>query len=63
MKNSVTTKSRSYFSMALIMFIGLIYNVIEQDFFGSGVFLISSVVFVLVAVIKGRPLSKSTKSD
>jgi hypothetical protein len=49
--------------MALIMFIGLIYNVIEQDFFGSGVFLISSVVFVLVAVIKGRPLSKSTKSD
>jgi len=38
MKNSVTTKSSSYFSMALIMFIGLIYNVIEQDFFGSGVF-------------------------
>ena len=63
MKNSVTTKSCSYFSMALIMFIGLIYNVIEQDFFGSGVFLISSVVFVLVAVIKGRPLLKSTKSD
>ena len=63
MKNSVTTKSSSYFSMALIMFIGLIYNVIEQDFFGLGVFLISSVVFVLVAVIKGRPLLKSTKSD
>jgi hypothetical protein len=38
-------------SAFFIMFLGLIYNVIEQDLFSSGLFLISAAVFCLQALV------------
>lgn len=49
-----------YLSASFIMFLFLIYNVIEQDFFGSGVFLISAIVFLSLGVIKSRGVKKES---
>ncbi|GAW97330.1 MULTISPECIES: hypothetical protein [Colwellia] len=54
------SKSKSYFSGSFIMFLGLIYNIIEQDFFGSAIFLISSVVFLSQGIIKKRAIIKES---
>ncbi|QGS50211.1 MULTISPECIES: hypothetical protein [Shewanella] len=48
-----------YFGAAFIMLLGLAYNVIEQDFFGSGIFLVSSIVFLAIGILKKRSPSKS----
>lgn len=48
-----------YFAAAFIMLLGLAYNVIEQDFFGSGIFLVSSIVFLALGILKKRLPSKS----
>jgi hypothetical protein len=42
------------------MAIGLAYNVIEQDFIGSTVFLISFIVFLSLGLIKKRKSQKET---
>jgi hypothetical protein len=48
-----------YFGAAFIMLLGLVYNVIEQDFLGSGIFLVSSIVFLSIGILKKRSFSKS----
>ncbi|MBU2925843.1 hypothetical protein Q4506_06620 [Colwellia sp. 4_MG-2023] len=50
--------SKYYLSASFIMLLGLIYNVIEQDFWGSGVFLISSIIFLTLGIIEKRTLKK-----
>jgi hypothetical protein len=54
------SSSKYYLSASFIMFLGLIYNVIEQDFFGSGVFLISSIVFLSLGIIKNSAAKKES---
>jgi len=58
MKNSISY----YFGAAFIMLLGLVYNVIEQDFLGAGIFLISSIVFLAVGILKKRTFSKSNSA-
>lgn len=41
------------------MLLGLIYNVIEQDFLGAGVFLVSLIVFLSIGILKKQSFSKS----
>jgi membrane-bound ClpP family serine protease len=48
-----------YFAAAFIMLLGLVYNVIEQDFLGSGIFLVSSIVFLSIGILRKRSFSKS----
>jgi hypothetical protein len=48
-----------YFGAAFIMLLGLIYNVIEQDFLGAGVFLVSLIVFLSIGILKKLSFSKS----
>lgn len=48
-----------YFGAAFIMLLGLIYNVIEQDFLGAGVFLVSLIVFLSIGILKKQSFSKS----
>jgi membrane-bound ClpP family serine protease len=48
-----------YFAAAFIMLLGLVYNVIEQDFLGSGIFLVSSLVFLSIGILRKRSFSKS----
>ena len=48
-----------YFGAAFIMLFGLIYNVIEQDFLGAGVFLVSLIVFLSIGMLKKLSFSKS----
>lgn len=48
-----------YFGAALIMLLGLVYNVIEQDFLGSGIFLVSLIVFLFIGILNKRAVSKS----
>ena len=48
-----------YFGAAFIMLLGLIYNVIEQDFLGAGVFLVSLIVFLSIGMLKKLSFSKS----
>jgi len=48
-----------YFGAAFIMLLGLVYNVIEQDFLGSGIFLVSSIVFLSIGILRKRSFSKS----
>ena len=48
-----------YFGAAFIMLLGLVYNVIEQDFLGSGIFLVSSIVFLSIGMLRKRSFSKS----
>lgn len=42
------------------MLLGLAYNVIEQDFFGSGIFLVSSIVFLALGILKNVRLQNQT---
>lgn len=58
MKNDSSTTTNYYLGASLIMFLGFIYNVIQQDLFGSGVFLISSTVFLSLGIIKKRATTK-----
>jgi hypothetical protein len=51
-----------YFGAAFVMLLGLVYNVIEQDFLGSGIFLVSSIVFLSIGILKKRSFSKSKTS-
>lgn len=60
MESKSSSKSKYYLSASFIMFLGLIYNIIEQDFFGSGVFLISSVVCLSLGIIKNRADKKES---
>lgn len=54
MKTSLLSKPSGYFWGSLIMFLGLIYNVIEQDLFGSALFLFSSVILLSIGCVKSR---------
>lgn len=54
MKSNLLSKANDYFIGALVLFFGLIYNVLEQDFFGATAFAILSVLFLLVGVVKYR---------
>ena len=63
MKNDSSSKPRYYLGASFIMFLGLIYNVIEQDLFGSGVFLISSTVFLSLGIIKKRATTKDSSAS
>ena len=58
MESKSSYKSNYHFSASFIMLLGFIYNVLEKDVFGSSVFLISSVVFLSLGVIKKRAISK-----
>jgi len=63
MKNDSSSKSNNYLIGSFIMFLGLIYNVFEQDFIGSGVFLISAIVFLSLGIIKKRTTTKESSVD
>ncbi|MDO6507858.1 hypothetical protein Q4506_12925 [Colwellia sp. 4_MG-2023] len=63
MKNDSSSKSNNYLIASFIMFLGLIYNVFEQDFIGSGVFLISAIVFLSLGIIKKRTTTKENSVD
>ncbi|MBB1371129.1 hypothetical protein FGD67_18125 [Colwellia sp. M166] len=63
MKNDSSSKSNNYLIASFIMFLGLIYNVFEQDFIGSGVFLISAIVFLSLSIIKKRTTTKESSVD
>ncbi|GGI91185.1 hypothetical protein [Shewanella gelidii] len=63
MKNDSSSKYNNYLIVSFIMFLGLIYNVFEQDFTGSGVFLISTVVFLSFGIIKKRAPTKDSSVD
>jgi hypothetical protein len=63
MKNDSSSKPSYYLGASFIMFLGLIYNVIEQDLFGSGVFLISSTVFLSLSIIKKRATTKDSSAS
>jgi len=63
MKNDSSSKYNNYLIASFIMFLGLIYNVFEQDFIGSGVFLISAVVFLSLGIIKKRATTKESSVD
>lgn len=63
MKNDSSSKYNYYLGASLIMFLGFIYNIIEQDLFGSGVFLISSTVFLSLGIIKKRATTKDSSSS
>ena len=56
MKSSSPSKPKYnyYLTAALIMFLGLIYNLIEQDIIGSAVFLISSIVFISLSLMNKK---------
>lgn len=54
MKNDSSSKFNNYVVASFIMLLGLVYNVFEQDFIGSGVFLISAIVFLSLGIIKNR---------
>jgi hypothetical protein len=60
MSKKSSSQFKSYFGASFIMAIGLAYNVIEQDFIGSTVFLISSIVFLSLGLIKKRKSQKET---
>lgn len=51
-----------YFGAAFIMLLGLVYNVIEQDFFGASIFLVSSIVFLVIGILKNRLFKKSNST-
>ncbi|MGI1999546.1 hypothetical protein [Shewanella frigidimarina] len=63
MKNDSSSKYSNYLIASFIMFLGLIYNVFEQDFIGSGVFLISAIVFLSLGIIKKRTTTKESSVD
>lgn len=63
MKSDSSSKYNNYLIASFIMFLGLIYNVFEQDFIGSGVFLISAVVFLYLGRIKKRGATKESSVD
>ncbi|MGI2146156.1 hypothetical protein [Shewanella frigidimarina] len=63
MKNDSSSKYNNYLIASFIMFLGLIYNVFEQDFIGSGVFLISAIVFLSLGIIKKRTTTKESSVD
>ncbi|GIU16981.1 MULTISPECIES: hypothetical protein [unclassified Shewanella] len=54
MKTNDLSKSRYYFSGSVIMFLGLIYNLIEKDLLGSFSFLLLSVISLSLGVINKR---------
>lgn len=54
MSSRFTSAARRYFWGSLIMFLGLIYNLIEQDLFGSAIFLFSSVTLLSIGFAKSR---------
>lgn len=58
MKKSVSY----YFAAAFITLLGGIYNVIEQDFIGASIFLVSSVVLLAIGILKNRSVSKSNST-
>ena len=45
------------------MFLGLVYNVFEQDFIGPGVFLVSAIVFLSLGIIKNRAKTKESSAE
>jgi hypothetical protein len=45
------------------MFLGLILNVLEKDFFDSSVFLILSMVFLSLGTIKKRATTKENSAN
>jgi hypothetical protein len=51
-----------YLVAAFITLLGGIYNVIEQDFIGASIFLVSSVVLFAIGILKNRSVSKSNSS-
>jgi hypothetical protein len=61
MKSDSSSKYNNYLIASFIMFLGLIYNVFEQDFIGSGVFLISAVVFLYLGRIKKLGATKESQ--
>ncbi|MGS0682406.1 hypothetical protein ACVBIL_14730 [Shewanella sp. 125m-7] len=54
MKTNLLSKSSDYFIGSFVMFLGLLYNLVEQDLFGSTAFLLSTVIFLLIGFIKYR---------
>ena len=63
MKRLFSSKNSSYFIAAFIMFLGFVYNFINQDLFGSGIFFVSAVVFLFIAITKKRSLSKLKSTE
>jgi hypothetical protein len=55
MKNSILYS----FGAAFVTLLGGIYNVIEQDFIGASIFLVSSAVLLAIGIQKSRSVSKS----
>jgi hypothetical protein len=63
MKNDSSSKSNNYLVASFIMFLGLVYNVVEKDFIGSGVFLISTIVLLSLGIIKKHATTKESSVD
>ncbi|GIU44431.1 hypothetical protein TUM4438_15610 [Shewanella sairae] len=57
MKTKLLSKASDYFIGAFMMSLGLVYNLVEQDIFGSVAFSISLLIFVVVALVKLRKTS------
>jgi hypothetical protein len=47
-----------FFAAAFITLLGGIYNVVERDFIGASIFLVSSVVLLAVGIQKSRSISR-----
>jgi hypothetical protein len=63
MKNDSSSKYNNYLVASFVMFLGLVYNVFEQDFIGSGVFLVSAIVFLSLGIIKNRAKTKESSAE
>jgi hypothetical protein len=63
MKNDSSSKYNNYLVASFVMFLGLVYNVFEQDFIGSGVFLVSAIVFLSLGIIKNRAKTKENSAE
>ena len=59
MSSKLTSTARGYFCGSLIMFVGLIYNLIEQDLIGSAVFLLFAVIFLSKGLLKSKASSNN----
>ncbi len=60
MKTNSLSNSSRYFMGSSIMFLGLIYNLIERDLLGSLSFLLLSTIFLSLGIINKRAaLAKS----
>ena len=51
---TLLTTAKSYYYASIIMSLGVVYNLVQQDFVGVGIFLILSALLIAIGFIVSR---------